>query len=324
MKTENKNAIYGIENPDTSDRRQGMNIYRQLGNIGGVVLFLAIIAGSLTASWAGNGGYFVAYNHHIEKGEKEIMLMSDFTRPSKANKEEGQKDYYSQMLELEWAVTDKLATELMFEGFEEAGGPKKFTGFRWENRYRLFKDEVPLNPMIYMEYEHLSHETRFKMETSGWVRPPYTEKEETGEPKDERIMETRFVLSQDFGSTNVAFNWLNETDMRNSKTDFGYILAVMHNFVRGGQHHSHGGGSQENNSGGGRSGGLRLAAVGAEFWGGLGDDRKLDLRPSRQQHYFGPIVMFHMGQKWMLHVSPTFGLSGVSDNLLRIALGFAL
>lgn len=291
--------------------------------IRGVALFLTLVAGASTA-WAGNGAYFVTYNSRIKKGEKEIMLMSDYTRPSKSNKEEGQKDYYSQMLELEWAVTHQFATELMFEGFEEPGGPKKFTGFRWENRYRLFKDEVPLNPMVYMEYEHLSHQTRFKMETSGWVHPPYAEEEETGEPKDERIMETRLVLSQDFGATNVAFNWLNETDTRNSKTDFGYTLGIMHNIGHGKHHHSHGGASQENSSKGENSGGIRLAAVGAEFWGALGDDRKLGLSPSRQEHYFSPIVMFHIGDKLMLHVSPTFGLSEVSDDLLRVSLGFEL
>ena len=42
----------------------------------------------------------------------------------------------------------------MVEGFEEPGtGQSRFTGFRWENHYRLFRQDVPLNPMLYAEYE---------------------------------------------------------------------------------------------------------------------------------------------------------------------------
>lgn len=314
MKIEQGNTIRGAERTGSGAGRRGGNRSRQV--IGGAALFLALLAAG-PAARAGNGGYFAAYNSHIEKGEKEVMLMSDYTRPSKAAREEGEKSYFSQMLELEWAVTDKFATELMLEGFAEPGGPKRFTGFRWENRYRLFKDETPLNPMLYMEYEHLSHLTRFKMETSGWVHAPYKEKEETGEPKDERIMETRLVLSHDFGPTNVAFNWLNETDLRNTKTDFGYLFGVMHKLGHGEHRH---GASHE----GGSGGGFRLSAVGVELWGALGDSRKLDLSPSRQQHYLSPIAMFHLGQKVMFHVSPTIGLSKASDNLLRVAVGFEL
>ena len=310
METVKISGICGAEGPAAGRKRWK--------GLCGAALCLAAIVGLSAAARAGNGGYFAVYNHHIEKGEKEIMLMSDYTSPSKANREEGQKNYFSQMLELEWAPTDKFATELMLEGFAEPGGVKRFTGFRWENRYRIFKDDVPLNPMLYTEYEHLSHLTRFKMEVSGWVHPPYKEKEETGPEKDERIMETRLVLSEDFGGTNVAFNWLNETDLRNTKTDFGYLFGVMHKLGKGG-HEQHGA-SHEGHSGGG----FRLAAVGVELWGALGDSRKLDLAPSRQQHYLSPVAMFHLGDDIMFHVSPTIGLSKVSDNLLRFAVGFEL
>lgn len=296
--------------------------------LAGVSLLLVMFFGYSVATQAGNGGYFVTYNHHLEKGEREVMVMFDYTRPSATNREEGQDSYFSQMVELEWVVTDQFATELMLEGFEEPGGQKKFTGFRWENRYRLFKNEVPLNPVLYMEYEHLDYQTRFKMETSGWIHPPYPETEREGRPKDERILETRLVLSQDFGSTNVAFNWINETDLRTGRTDFGYATGVMHYFGHG-EHHHHSESSESDaheeapESEGGYASGIRLAAIGAELWGALGDDRKLDLSPSRQQHYLGPVVMFHLGKKWMMHLSPTFGLSEASDDMIvRFALGY--
>src|SRR3989338_201064 len=112
-----------------------------------------------------DGGYFTTYSHHINKGEVELMLMADYTRPSEANREEGQRDYFSQMMELDMHLTNQFAFELMVESFQQPQGREsKFTGARYEARYRLFERPVPLNPMLYAEYEDLHHKTRYKME----------------------------------------------------------------------------------------------------------------------------------------------------------------
>lgn len=267
------------------------------------------------AARAGNGGYSVTYNHKFESGEREIMFMTDFTRPSRTNRSEGQNNYTSQMLEFEWNFTDRFASELMLEGYRDGNGTSEFTGSRLESRYRLFKEEVPFNPVLYVEYENLRTSTRFKMETSGWVKPPFIEPE-AGDFKNERILESRLVLSQDFGQTNVAFNWINETDLRNGRTDFGYALGVMRLLDAGG-HQGPGGGHHAEGPG------FRLGGIGIEAYGGLGNDRKLDFSPSRQEHYLGPIVMFHLGSERMLHLSVVKGMSKSSDPLLiRFALGF--
>lgn len=63
-------------------------------------------------------GYITTYDHHIWKGEFEIMLMNDFTHPSgKKREENGHEDYFSQMVEIEYAPTDQLAPEFMAEAF---------------------------------------------------------------------------------------------------------------------------------------------------------------------------------------------------------------
>lgn len=279
-----------------------------------------------TNAWAGNDLYFVTYNHYIEKGELEVMFMNDFTDPSKFKREDdGQRSYFSQMIELEYGLTEQFATEFMLEGFEEPGtGQSRFTGFRWENRYRLFREEVPFNPMLYVEYEDLDPLTRFKMETSGWVRPPYTQN--GAEPDRERILESRLVLSQDFGRLNVAFNWINETDLNQSGfTAFGYSLGVRYNLNQGhygerneagvasdtGHHHEAAHEESHNR---------RLASLGLELYGGLGDLRSFALEPSRQEHYLQPTVMFHLSDRVMLHLGLAIGLSKASDNLVRTAL----
>lgn len=192
----------------------------------GFCLFLAAPAR------AGNDGYFTTYNSKVEGGEVELMLMNDFTQPSRFRREKGQGDYFSHMLELEYGVTNQFATELMIESFEDIEtGEAKFGGFRWENRFRLFPHAVPLNPMIYAEYEDLDPSTRYKMEVSGWVRPPYNEQEHATDR--ERVMETRLVLSQDFGPVNLAFNWINETEIPSGDTAFGYSAGAMWMIHRG-------------------------------------------------------------------------------------------
>lgn len=168
--------------------------------------------------WAGNNGYFTTYNSDIEKGEIELMFMNDLTSPSKFKiEEDGRGDYFSHMIELEYGITDQLASEFMIEWYEDLKTSEiKYTGFRWETRYRLFKNYFPLNPMIYVEYEDLDPATRYKMEVSGWVVPPYVESGE--EPDRERILESRLIISEDIGPLNLAFDWINEADTSGAGT----------------------------------------------------------------------------------------------------------
>lgn len=260
-------------------------------------------------------GYITTYNHHIRQGELELMLMNDFTSPSDHKREkDGHKDYFSQMLELEYAPTSQLAFEFMLEAFEDIGtGESKFTGFRYETRYRPFKDEVPLNPTLYLEYEDLHLKTRYKMEVSGWVDPPYEEEGE--EPDRERILESRLILSQDFGPFNVAFNWINESDLNNSgETAFGYSFGILYRLPQhpeeGHNHHA------ENIKF------IRPVSLAFEFLGALGDTKKFDIQPSRQEHYFQPSIMFHIGKNSMLTLGFGIGLTKASDNMIRTSLGW--
>ena len=47
------------------------------------VLNLALSVAFLCGrAWAGNNGYFTTYNSEVERGEFELMLMTDLTTPS--------------------------------------------------------------------------------------------------------------------------------------------------------------------------------------------------------------------------------------------------
>src|SRR3972149_6577905 len=184
-------------------------------------------------------GYITTYGHEVEKGELEFMLMLDHTSPSKSDREDGQRNFLSQMPKIGYNPTDQLELEWMVEGFQEfETGISKFTGYRFEVRYRLFKKEIFLNPTIYCEYESLDPETRFKMETSGWVGEGHGGHSHGGseEAEREKILESRFILSQNIGNWNIAFNWINETDARTGATPFGYSMGAMYKLTPHNEH----------------------------------------------------------------------------------------
>jgi len=280
-------------------------------------------------------GYFTTYGHEIYKGELELSFMFDHTSPSAFKRAQGQRNYLSQMPELEYHPTKQLALEFMPEMFQEFGtGISKFTGVRLEARYRLFKNEVPLNPTIYFEYEDLDPETRFKMEVSGWIIPPYQESGNT-ESEREKILENRLILSQDIKNWNIAVNWINEIDTRTGFTAFGYAMGVQYKIFADDENE---GGyicpmhpeEKSDKSGKCSKCGMSLisksdekkfltpASLSFEFIGALGDARNMGIIPYRQEHYFQPSIMLHMAKGNMLGVGFALGLTDASDDLMRL------
>lgn len=287
--------------------------------------------------------------------------MNDFTFPSAPKREEGQNNYFSQMIEIEYGLTEQLAVEIMGEGFEELEtGRAQYTGQRYEARYRLSRKEVPLNPMVYVEYEDLSVNTRYKMEVSGWINPPYETAAEEEAGGRESILESRLILSQDVGKWNFAFNWINESDIVHGGTAFGYSFGTAYHSGSGHGMHKGGGcehhpappkGEEESHrEHQGAQGtcvcktampnckcahckgekvpcscekaGHHGVTYGIELFGGVGDNRSLKLDLSRQEHYFQPFVMMSLGGKSMLHLAFAKGLSRSSDDIIRTSFAY--
>lgn len=280
-------------------------------------------------------GYFTTYGHEVEKGETELMIMLDHTSPSVPDREEGQRNFLSQMPKIGYNPTDKLEIEFMVEAFQEFGtGISKFTGFRFETRYRLFKNEVFLNPTIYFEYEDLDPETRFKMETSGWVGEGHGNGEE-GKEGREKILESRFILSQNIGNWNIAFNWINETDARTGSTPFGYAAGAMYKLT---PHYEHEASVYScpmhpdivsEQQGACSQCGMKLIGKGCkknvvasrltmEFLGGIGGPEKIGIYPAKQEHYFQPGMMLHLPNGYMVSTAFAIGLTDSSDDLVRL------
>ncbi len=274
----------------------------------------ALVVSLLSAhAWAGNGANFVLYNHHTEKaGATAAMVMNDFAR------DENNQPYSAQMLMVERGITDKWTSEFMLEGQKTPGEPYRATGWRWENRYRLFDYGTFLNPVLYVEWENLKTTTKYLMEVSGRTDS------ETGKPgaTSEGILETRLILGHDFSDRfNVSFNWINESNASTKKTDYGYALGLNYGLLGAGHdteshaHHSPG-------APGALS--VRELTLGAELYGGLGNSIKGITASSKvTEQYLGLNLVSHLSNGVMLQGGVVKGLTSQSQRgLVRFMVGY--
>jgi len=282
---------------------------------GGAFAAFAVATLLPISAWAGNGANFVLYNQHTEEqGETEVKLFSDFSDGGK-----GEEGYSAQLLEIEHGVTDYWTTALYFEGVKIDGEDYEFGGFRFENRVRLFDYGHFLNPVLYVEYEYLKPEHRYIRAVTG--RTDEDEGEEEGEEKAEHEIESRLILGHDFTDRlNLAFNWINETNLESGKWEFGYATGLNLTLYEA-----------EDDEGGERSGhfhstncDIEELILGIELYGGLGDTvLGLTADPDRTKQYLGVNLRAELEHHIQFGIGGAFGLTGDSENaILRLVAGY--
>src|ERR1700722_10228204 len=165
---------------------------------------LAILMGILAVlCGAQEPPYFVTYSHSLEEpGNLEIASKGAAGSPQYAN------SFISQTLELEYGATAWWTTEVYLAGQHTSNDSTIFTGYRWENRFRPLLREHFINPVLYVEYEHLTRADKTFLEITGhhsiqdlWV------------PNDvlrqtvERSIETKLILSSNVRGWNFSENF---------------------------------------------------------------------------------------------------------------------
>ncbi len=269
----------------------------------GAALIIAVV--STGPAFAGSGANFVTYNHHTaDKGEIEVKLLTDVS-------EGAGSEYVAQLVELEYGVTDRWTAALYFEGVDAEGDDYEFGGWRFENRFRLFEmGAVPLNPVLYVEYEQLEPSHRYVRGVTG--RAGHEEGEEEEEEGTEHELETKLILGEDLTERlDVAFNWINEVNLDSGEWEFGYAMGV--NYVL-----------FENEGGSGRSWALKEAKLGLEVFGGLGDAQEgLTLDPDETKQYAGINLKGELANGVALGIGGAFGLTTASEDvILRTQVGY--
>src|SRR5437764_6761120 len=126
-----------------------------------VNLTILAVAGAFLAplSCLAEGPFFITYTHRMEEpGNLE------FAAKNVAGKPEGGRRFVATAAELEYGVKGWWTSELYLDGQATAGEGGLFTGYRWENRFRLLPREHWINPVLYVEFENINGADRSLLE----------------------------------------------------------------------------------------------------------------------------------------------------------------
>jgi hypothetical protein len=246
--------------------------------------------------------YFVTYSTDLEEpGNLEIALKGLTASPKDANA------FVSPTIELEYGATAWWTTEVYGQGQATENDSTVFTGFRWENRFKPLPREYWINPVIYVEYEHVSDADKSILEVTGHAGiGSFQVNNGQSHGIIENSLESKLILSSNFKGWNVSENFIAEKNLSNEPWEFGYALGAARP--------------------------IKLLAsprkcwlclqnfdAGAELYGGLGDRYSFGLKQTSQ--YAGPTVDFRSPSGVTYSFAPQFGLN---DNSLGVLWRFKI
>ena len=256
------------------------------------LLFVGWIALMASPAPAGDRPYFVTYDQTMEEpGNLEIEAMGLTASP------QGGNGFLSGVTEFEYGAKAWWTTEFYLDGQTTSNESTIFTGFRWENRFRLLMHEHKINPVLYIEYEDINGADKSLLEIVGFDSQ-YDGLVPNREASRERLreMEARLILSSNISGWNVSENFIAEKNLAGPPWEFGYSVAVSRPLAM-------------------------LASAneclwcrenfqaGLELFGGMGTTDNFTLHGTSQ--YIAPVL------SWQVHnalfkVAPTFGLTDAS------------
>lgn len=242
--------------------------------------------------------YFVTYDHYLEEpGSLEVEYFSNLATQRAGH------DFHAYWMELEYGATAWWTTEVYLDGQTTFGDSTVFTGFRWENRFRLLKSEHVINPALYIEYEQISEADKIMKEIEGHdVEADHATPNAILGQRHDHELELKLLLSSTHNGWNLTLNPLATKPLTGGDPwEFGYALGVS------------------------RPLGLKASAkrcsfcrenfvAGVEMYGGLGDRASFGLWET--SHYLAPVVAWNLPSNWTLRLSPGFGLNDNSHQFL--------
>ncbi len=248
--------------------------------------------------------YFVTYDHGLEqRGDLDIGFANTTGSPR-----DDRGSYNAPWIELEYGVTNWWTTELYVESVITAREGSGFTGWRWEQRVRPLKRLHRINPVLYVEYEHLNEASRIQTEIVGSGSLPVEPIHDLRQIAAHEL-EAKLILSTDLRGWNVSENAIVEKNLSaNEGVEFGYSVGVSRAVggpARGTTCHL----CRE-----------RFVA-GIEAYGGLGSTRVRGLHDTQQ--FLAPVLAWHLSERATFKGSVGFGLTNASDrNLVRVGLTY--
>ena len=255
---------------------------------------------------AGEGPFFVTYTHQMEEpGNLEIASKNITGKPGDGSR------FLGSTLEFEYGLKGWWTTEVYLDGQATGGDSAVFTGYRWENRFRLLPREHWINAVLYVEFENINGADKSLLEvvsTDG--QSDLTEPNSEARVEKKRELEAKLILGSYFKGWTIAENFIAEKNVRHQPFEFGYAL--------------------------GFSRPLALAArpdpcnfcaenfqAGVEVYGGFGTHADFGLTGT--SHYVAPAVAWTLANGIRFSASPAFGLTETSARfLLRVGASYEI
>lgn len=255
---------------------------------------------------AGEGPFLITYTHQMEEpGNLEVATKSVTGKPGGANR------FLAGATEFEYGIKAWWTSEVYLDGQVTSGEASLFTGYRWENRFRILPHEHWINPVLYVEFENINGADKNLLEVVG-----HDGEEDLADPSDEarrekkREIEAKLILSSHFKGWTIAENFIAEKNIRHEPYEFGYAAGVSRP--------------------------LALAArpercnlcpenfqAGIEMYGGLGTHADFGLHDTSD--YVAPTIAWTLANGTTFRLSPGFGITRTSAPfLLRFGISYEI
>jgi len=257
----------------------------------------ALASVTLPAS-AQESPYIVTYDHYLEEpGSLEVEYFSTYGTQRAGN------DWVAYWGEFEYGATAWWTTEVYLDGQSTFNDGTLFTGFRWENRFRVLQREHFINPVLYVEYEQINGADKILKEIEG-----HDVEADNGDPnaiarqEHDHELEFKLILSKNFKGWNFAQNTIAVKNLTGGNPwEFGYAIGASRPLAL-------------------KASSKRCSfcaenfVAGVEMYGGLGDRYSFGLNDTSQ--YLAPVVAWNLPSDWTLRLSPGFGLNDNSHRFL--------
>ena len=169
-----------------------------------------LFAGFALFGWfhcaAADHPFFVTYTTQMEEpGTLEIENRSVAGHPKGGNA------FVGSLVEFHYGVTTWWTTEFYIDGQTTRNESTIFTGYRWENRFRVLPHNYRITPVLYVEYENLSGADKTLIDIVGHeVVADLTVPNDEARRETERVLELKLLLTSYHGAWSISENFISE------------------------------------------------------------------------------------------------------------------
>ena len=255
---------------------------------------------------AADAPFFVTYTHQMEEpGNLEIATKNVTGKPS------GGDRFLGASTELEYGVKGWWTSELYLDGQATRAENVLFTGYRWENRFRILPGEHWINPVLYFEFENINGADRSLLEVVGNDgQDDLAEPTADGRAEKKREMEAKLILGSHVEGWTIAGNFIVEKNVRHEPYEFGYAVGASRPLAFAARPER-----------------CNLCAenfqAGVEMYGGLGTHAAFGWNDTSQ--YVAPTLAWTLANGTTFKISPGFGITEQSARfLLRFGVSYEI